>query len=115
MVIIVGSNTTEAHPLLAYRIKRSQKNGQKVFVFDLLKNEMGREQVNFTHQRVVQISAVTKYIIDQGWENDTFIDEWINGFDAYKESLSKFTIDYAKNNRNFRRKFNRNSERDLQW
>jgi formate dehydrogenase major subunit len=43
LVIIVGANTAESHPVLATRIKQSHKlRGQKLVVADLRKNEMAR-------------------------------------------------------------------------
>ncbi|MBP1948690.1 formate dehydrogenase subunit alpha [Virgibacillus litoralis] len=101
MVITIGSNTTESHPVLGSRIKRSQKLfGQKLYVFDLRKHEMGQRADRFFQPKsgtdLVWLSAVTKYIIDQGLENRTFIDKWVNGFEEYKESLQKFTLEYAE-------------------
>ncbi|ALX47296.1 formate dehydrogenase subunit alpha [Lentibacillus amyloliquefaciens] len=101
MVITIGSNTAESHPVLASRIKRSQKLfGQKLYVFDLRKHEMGTRADRFFQPKsgtdLVWLSAVTKYIIDQGWEDRAFIDKWVNDFDAYQESLKKFTLDYAE-------------------
>lgn len=101
MVITIGSNTAESHPVLASKIKRSQKLfGQKLFVFDLRKHEMGQRADRFFQPKsgtdLVWMSAVTKYIIDQGWESKAFIDQWVNGFTAYKESLNKFTLAYAE-------------------
>ena len=41
LVLIVGSNTAESHPVLATRIKRSHKHrGQRLIVADLRKHEM---------------------------------------------------------------------------
>ncbi|MGP4108795.1 formate dehydrogenase subunit alpha [Virgibacillus sp. L01] len=101
MVITIGSNTTESHPVLGSRIKRSQKLfGQKLYVFDLRKHEMGQRADRFFQPKsgtdLVWLSAVTKYIIDQGWENRTFVDKWVNGFEEYRESLRKFTLEYAE-------------------
>ena len=101
MVIIVGSNTAEAHPVIASKIKRSHKlNGQKLFVFDLRKHEMAARADRFYSPKsgtdLVWLSAVTKYIIDQGWEDQTFIKKWVNHYDEYKESLEKFTLSYAE-------------------
>ncbi|WP_174613062.1 formate dehydrogenase subunit alpha [Virgibacillus ihumii] len=101
MVITIGSNTAESHPVLASRIKRSQKLfGQKLFVFDLRKHEMGQRADKFYQPKsgtdLVWLSAVTKYIIDKGWENRSFIDQWVNDFEDYKESLKKFTLEYAE-------------------
>ncbi|SFD46268.1 formate dehydrogenase major subunit [Lentibacillus persicus] len=101
MVITIGSNTAESHPVLASRIKRSQKLfGQKLYVFDLRKHEMGQRADKFFQPKsgtdLVWLSAVTKYIIDQGWEDREFIDKWVNNFDDYKQSLEPFTLDYAE-------------------
>lgn len=101
MVITIGSNTAESHPVIASRIKRSHKLfGQKLFVFDLRKHEMAQRADKFFQPKsgtdLVWLSAVTKYIIDQGWEKRAFIDQWVNDYDAYKESLDKFTLDYAE-------------------
>src|SRR5699024_136601 len=98
MVMIIGSNTAEAHPVIASRIKRSHKLfGQKLYVFDLRKNEMGERADRFYQPNpgtdLVWLSAITKYIIDQGWENREFIDKWVNDFDEYYQSLEKFTLD----------------------
>ncbi|WP_077325822.1 formate dehydrogenase subunit alpha [Virgibacillus siamensis] len=101
LVIIIGSNTAESHPVLASRIKRSQKLfGQKMYVFDLRKHEMGQRADKFYRPKsgtdLVWLSAVTKYIIDQGWEKRDFIEKWVNDFEDYKESLNKFTLAYAE-------------------
>ena len=41
LVVIVGANTAEAHPVVATRIKRAHKfHGQRLIVADLRKNEM---------------------------------------------------------------------------
>jgi formate dehydrogenase major subunit len=43
LVVIVGSNTAESHPVLATRVKRAHKlHGQKLIVSDLRENEMAR-------------------------------------------------------------------------
>lgn len=101
MVMIIGSNTAESHPVIASKIKRSHKLfGQKLYVFDLRKHEMAQRADKFFRPNngsdLVWLSAVTKYIIDQGWEKRQFIDKWVNNFDEYKKSLEKFTLAYAE-------------------
>ncbi len=101
LVLTIGSNTAESHPVLASRIKRSQKLfGQKLYVFDLRKHEMGKRADEFIQPApgtdLVWLSAVTKYIIDQGWHDKEFIDTWVNDFEEYYESLKPFTLEYAE-------------------
>lgn len=101
LIIAVGTNTAESHPVLATRVKRAHKlNHQKLIVSDLRKHEMAERADIFLHPNpgtdLVWLSAVTKYIIDQGWEAKDFIGNRTSGFDEYRESLESFTLDYAE-------------------
>jgi formate dehydrogenase major subunit len=100
LVLIVGSNTAESHPVIATRVKRAHKlHGQKLIVSDLRENEMARRADLFLHPRpgtdLIWLSAVTRYLIDNGLAKTEFIDKWVNGFDAYRQSLEPFTLDFA--------------------
>src|SRR5690606_34030755 len=80
LVIIVGANPAECHPVLATRVKRAHKlHGQNLIVADLRKNEMAERADIFLRPKQgtdqVWIMAVTKYIIDQGWHDQRFIDD----------------------------------------
>ncbi|MCE5830774.1 formate dehydrogenase subunit alpha [Staphylococcus pseudintermedius] len=101
MVITIGTNTAEAHPVIASRIKRSHKLfGTKLHVFDIRKHEMAQRADEFYQPYpgtdLVWLSAVTKYIIDQGWHAQSFIDEWVDHFDEYYQSLEPYTMDFAE-------------------
>lgn len=101
LILIIGSNTSESHPVLSTRVKRSQKlNGQKVIVADLREHEMAERSDLFVRPRagtdIVWLSAVTKYMIDQGWADEKFLKEKVNGLDKFVQNLEKFTIDYAE-------------------
>ena len=100
LVLIIGSNTAESHPVLATRVKRSHKlRGQKLIVSDLRENEMARRADVFLHPRpgtdLFWLSAVTRYIFDQGLARQAFIDKWVTGAEAYRKSLEPFTLELA--------------------
>ena len=100
LVIIIGSNTAESHPVLATRIKRSHKlRGQKLIVSDLRENEMARRADIHLHARpgtdLIWLSAVTKYIFDHGLAKQEFIDKWVKGAEQYRKSLDSFTLTMA--------------------
>ncbi len=100
LTIIVGSNTAEAHPVLATRVKQAHKlHGQKLIVADLRKHEMAERADLFFSPKpgtdLVWLSAVTKYILDQGLEKKDFVAKWVNGLDEYKKSLDQFTLEFA--------------------
>ena len=101
LVIIVGCNPTEGHPVLATRIKRAHKlHGQKLIVADLRKTEMAERSDVFISPKQgtdqVWLMAVTKYTIDQGWYDQEFINENVNFFEDFKESLEEYTLEYAE-------------------
>jgi formate dehydrogenase major subunit len=101
LVVVVGSNTCESHPVLATRVKQAHKlRGQKLIVADRRKHEMAERADVYMQTNpgsdLAWLCAVTKYIIDQGWEKRAFIDKWVNGFDDYKAKLSSFTLEFAE-------------------
>ncbi|HTW61783.1 MAG TPA: molybdopterin-dependent oxidoreductase, partial [Terracidiphilus sp.] len=101
LVILVGSNTAESHPVIATRIKRSHKfRGQRLIVADLRKHEMAERADLFIRPApstdAVWINAVAKYILDRGWHRQEFIDKWVNQFAEYKKSLAPYTLEFAE-------------------
>ncbi len=101
LVLIIGSNTAESHPVLATRVKRSHKHrGQRLIVADLRKHEMARRADIFIRPNpstdAVWVNALARYILEQGLHKQAFVDKWVNNFEAYKASLQPFTLDYAE-------------------
>ncbi|GEK34047.1 formate dehydrogenase subunit alpha [Kurthia sibirica] len=101
LVIIIGANPAEGHPVLATRVKRAHKlHGQKLIVADVRKNEMAERSDIHLHPKQgtdqVWLMAVTKYMIDQGWHDEAFITENVNFFDDFNDVLEKYTLQYAE-------------------
>jgi formate dehydrogenase major subunit len=101
LVLIIGSNTAEAHPVLATRVKSAHKlRGQKLIVADLREHEMARRADLFIRPNpgtdLVWLSAITRYILDQGLQHAEFIRQWVNGLDEYRKSLEPFTLEAAE-------------------
>src|SRR3984885_12562014 len=100
LVLIIGSNTAESHPVLATRVKRAHKmHGQKLIVADLREHEMAERADLFFRPRpgtdLIWLSAVTKYILDNGLADQKFIDQWVNHAAEFKKSLESFTLEMA--------------------
>ncbi|MEO4053131.1 formate dehydrogenase subunit alpha [Solibacillus sp. CAU 1738] len=101
LVIIIGANPAEGHPVLATRVKRAHKlHGQKLIVADVRKHEMAERSDIFIRPKQgtdqVWLMAVTKYIIDQGWHDIDFIQENVLYFNDFKHVLEKYTLEYAQ-------------------
>src|ERR1700758_1064420 len=101
LVVIIGSNTAESHPVIATRIKRAHKlHGQKLIVSDLRRNEMAERADIHLKTRpgtdLAWLGAVSRYILDNGLAKMDFVNQWVNGFAEYKKSLEPFTMKFAE-------------------
>jgi formate dehydrogenase major subunit len=97
LVLIVGSNAAESHPVIATRVKSAHKlGGQKLIVSDLRENEMARRADLFLHPQpgtdLVWLSAISRYLLDNGLAHTKFLDQWANGLEEYRKSLDPFTM-----------------------
>src|SRR6201993_920762 len=100
LVLIIGSNTAEGHPVAATRVKQAHKlRGQKLVVADLRKHEMAERADLFFQPKpgtdLVWLCAITRYILDNGLEKKEFLTQWVNGLEEYKKSLQPFTMEFA--------------------
>jgi formate dehydrogenase major subunit len=100
LVLIIGSNTAESHPVIASRIKSAHKlDGQKLIVSDLRENEMARRADLFLHPRpstdLFWLNAISRYLLDNDLADTKFLEQWANGLDEYRKSLEPFTMDAA--------------------
>ncbi|MDE3104965.1 MAG: formate dehydrogenase subunit alpha [Acidobacteriota bacterium] len=101
LVLILGANPAENHPVLATRIKRSHKHrGQRLIVADLRRHEMAERADLFFRPRPatdgVWLCAVAREILHQGWAKQEFITQWVTNFDAYAASLEPYTLQHAE-------------------
>src|SRR6185312_2643693 len=101
LVVIVGANPAENHPVLATRIKRSHKfRNQRLIVADLRKHEMAERADIFFRPipstDAVWMNGVARYILDHKLHKPEFIDQWVNHFDEYAKSLEPYTLEYTE-------------------
>ncbi|PFO08372.1 formate dehydrogenase subunit alpha [Bacillus sp. AFS076308] len=101
LVILVGCAPAEGHPVLATRIKRAQKlHGQKLITVDVRRHEMGDRADLFVRPKqgtdYVWLSAVTKYMIDQGWHDEPFIQKHVNQYDEFLKMMEPYTLKEAE-------------------
>ncbi|WP_238443124.1 formate dehydrogenase subunit alpha [Salsipaludibacter albus] len=101
LVMTVGSNTSDSHPVIAARLRRAQKrNGQTLVVADLREHELAQRADVFLRPEpgtdLVWLSAMARVILDEDLADDTFLAERVDGLDDYRASLEPFTPEYAE-------------------
>ncbi len=99
-ILVIGSNTTENHPVIGYRVKRAVKKGAKLIVADPRTIELC-EYADVSLQlrpgtNVALLNAMAHVIIKEGLTNEAFIKERTEGFDELKAAVEKFTPEYAE-------------------
>jgi len=98
-IFLIGSNTTEAHPLIAYRVFRALRKGAKLIVVDPRKIQLA--QLAHTHVRinfgtdVAFINALMHEIVKNNWHNREFIQERTEGFEALEEMIRDYSPEKA--------------------
>src|SRR5699024_1686147 len=100
LIMIIGSNTAECHPVIASSIKRSQKlYGQKLIVMDPHKHEMAQRADLYLAAKnstdLVCLCALARYMFDQGYADTEFLSKYVKHVDEFKQSVEGFTLDYA--------------------
>jgi formate dehydrogenase (NADP+) alpha subunit len=95
----MGSNTTEAHPIIANRIKKAAKQGLKVIVVDPRKIDMAK--IAHRHLQlevgsdIALINAMIHVIIDEELYDSNFISQFTLDFDSLKKQVEKYTPEYS--------------------
>jgi formate dehydrogenase alpha subunit len=93
--LIIGSNTSEGHPLIATRILKGQARGAKVIVLDPRRNQIGRWADLFVHFKpgtdVALFNGLMNVIVTEGLADEQYIATRTESFDELKAMVAKYT------------------------
>lgn len=100
VLFIIGSNTKETHPVIANRMIKARRNGAKIIVADPRRVPMVKFADLHLQIRpgsdIALLNSMANVIVSEGLQNEEFIREKTEGFDAWKKSIELFTPDYAE-------------------
>lgn len=94
-ILIIGSNTTEQHPVFGTMLRRAvNKRGLKIVVADPRKIDITEFAVLHLQQKpgtdIALINGLMYIILEKGWEDKAFIEERCEGFDEFKETVMQY-------------------------
>jgi len=100
-IFVIGSNTTEAHPVMGLGIKEAAvKNGAELVVADPREIDLARFAKLHISQKpgtdVALINAMMNVIISEGLHDKRFIEERTEEFEAVAEVVKDFTPEKAE-------------------
>lgn len=94
-IFVIGSNTTEQHPLIARYIMRARAKGTKLIVADPRLIPLTQFADYHLRQRpgtdVALLNGFMNVILKEGLEDKKFINERTEGFEELKEVVKKYT------------------------
>ena len=101
LLFIIGSNTTECHPIIGRLVRQGVKfKGTKLIVADPRTTELAKmATVHLRHKPgtdVALINAMMHVIIEENLHNKKFIQERTEGFEQMAETVKKYTPEMAE-------------------
>jgi len=99
-IFVIGSNTTEQHPVIALKIKEAKRKGAKIIVanprwIDLCKDA----DIWLRHQPgtdVPLILEMCRSILEEGLADQDFVRDRCEGFDEFASSLRELSRDFER-------------------
>ncbi len=99
IILVIGSNTTESHPVISYAMKRAVKNGSQLIVIDPRRIDLTRWATRHFQIRVgsdiALLNAVMHEIIKNEWYDREFVENHTTGFERLKEVVSEYPPERA--------------------
>ena len=99
LLMVVGANSTEAHPVFGSRIKRAALAGATLIVLDPRNIELARMADAHLPLRpgsnVAVINAMQHVLIHEGLVDAEFIAAHSEGYDALRAELAEYTPEWA--------------------
>ncbi|CAL7960304.1 Formate dehydrogenase subunit alpha [Gammaproteobacteria bacterium] len=93
-ILIIGSNTTEQHPLIGTRIIKAKQNGTKIIVADnraIRLSRLADLHIRFKNGTdVAFLNSLMHIIIKEGLENKDFIAKRTENFAELKNTVSNY-------------------------
>ena len=100
VLFVIGSNTTEAHPIIAMEMKRAVRNGAQLIVAD--PRAIWLSEIATIHMQlkpgtdVWLLNAMAHVIINEGLTDDEFVRNHTEDFDVLAEAVKDYTPERAE-------------------
>ena len=99
LIFVIGSNTTEAHPIISYYIKRAVKRGAILIVNDPRKIDLTRWATIHVQHRVgtdiAYINGLINEIFKNGWADEEFLKNNTENAEVIRESVAAYPVEKA--------------------
>jgi len=99
-MLVIGSNTTNAHPVIAHRMRRASRRGANLIVANPKEIELVDEADLFLQNQpgsdVALLMGMCRCILEEGLQDQDFIDQHTENFDEFQAALEEFTPEFVQ-------------------
>ena len=96
-ILAIGTNTTQAHPIIGMDIRKAVRGGMKLIVANPLEIDLVRDADLWIQHNagtdVVLLMGMAKVILDENLLDKTFIEERCENFEPFEKSLQDYPLD----------------------
>ncbi len=100
VIFVIGSNTTEQHPMIGMHILRAKDNGAALIVADPRQTQIARlAHLHLRHKSgtdAALLNAMMNVIISEGLVDLSFIRQRTENFDALQKTVTAYTPERAE-------------------
>jgi len=95
VIFVIGSNTTETHPIVGLKMKKAVRKGAELIVADPRRINLVRfSQLWLQHRPgtdIALLNAIMHVIVNEGLMDKKFVDERTEGYQSVREALVEYT------------------------
>jgi formate dehydrogenase alpha subunit len=99
VLFVIGSNTTEAHPIVSLRMIKAASRGTKIIVADPRKIELVDLATTWLHLRpgtnIALLNGMMNVILREGLEDREFIAGRTEGFEEFRKTVMEYPPERA--------------------
>ncbi len=100
LIVLWGSNARETHPIFFHHLLRGVRNGARLYAVDPRRTDSAEWADGWlgidVGSDIALANAMGREIIAAGLENREFIERATVDFDAYREKVESYTLEYAE-------------------
>lgn len=95
VIFVIGSNTTETHPIIGLKMKKAIRKGAELIVADPRKIDLVRFSTLWLQMRpgtdIALLNSIMHVLVKEGLIDRKFIETRTEGFESFKDSLSEYS------------------------
>jgi len=99
LMLLIGTNTTEAHPVIGYKMRQAKRNGAKLIVVDPRRIDLAEEadywlRIN-SGTDIPFLNGLMHIIIKEGLHDKEFVEKRCENFEELEATVKNYTPDYV--------------------